>query len=108
MATRYSRNVTREDPVELIIDVQPVTAYEGETIAGVLLLQGKKVCYRTRGGRPRMMFCNMGTCFECRVRVRQSCGSRWVLACITPVRSQMEIDTDVNLSLWIAGGAGDV
>ncbi len=108
MSIRYSENVTRGGSVELTIDGQPVTAYEGETIAAVLLLHDKHACYRTRGDRPRMMFCNMGTCFECRVRVTQATRSRWVLACTTPVRSQMEIDTDVKLSQWISDGAGDV
>jgi len=108
MSMRANNNVTRGTPVELIIDGQPVTAFEGETIAAVLLLNGKTACYRTREDRPRMMFCNMGTCFECRVRVTQSDVSRWALACVTPVQPQMRIDTDVNLSQWIPGETADV
>ena len=108
MSMRTSDNVTRGAIVELIIDGQPVSAYEGETLAAVLLLQEKTACYRTSGDRPRMMFCNMGACFECRVRVTQSSVSRWVLACVTPVQPQMRIDTDVNLSQWIPGETADV
>ncbi len=108
MSIRSHNNVTRGAPVEISIDCQPVSAHEGETIAAVLLLQDKTSCYRTRGDRPRMMFCNMGTCFECRVRVTQSGVSRWVLACTTPVQSQMSIDTDINLSQWIPGQTNDV
>lgn len=108
MSSRSNNNVTRGDPVEVILDGQPVSAHEGETIAAVLLLQGITACYRTRGDRPRMMFCNMGLCFECRVRVTQQAVSRWVLACVTPVQSQMIIDTNLDLSQWIPPEADDV
>ncbi|MEH6517503.1 MAG: (2Fe-2S)-binding protein [Halioglobus sp.] len=108
MSTRYDNNVTRGSTVELVIDGQQVSAYEGETIASILLLEDKTVCYRTRTNSPRMMFCNMGTCFECRVRVTQAGVSRWMLACNTTVQAQMEVDTGVALSQWIPGGNGDV
>lgn len=108
MATRTNTNVTRGAPIEVIIDGQSVSSYEGETIAALLLLQAKTACYRTRGDRPRMMFCNMGTCFECRVRVTQSGVSRWALACVTPLVSQMSIDTGIDLSQWIPGQTDDV
>lgn len=101
MSKRSSKNVSRGKPVELLIDGEPVTAYQGETIATVLLLQNKNACYRTRESHPRMMFCNMGTCFECRVRISDTGNVRWVLACTTRVESQMKIDTDVDLSQWI-------
>jgi hypothetical protein len=102
MSKRANNKLTRGKPVELFIDGQSVSAYEGETIAAVLLLQEKTTCYRTAGDRPRMMYCNMGVCFECRVGVTQHDSSRWVLACVTAVKSQMRIDTKVNLSQWIA------
>jgi predicted molibdopterin-dependent oxidoreductase YjgC len=108
MSTRYDTNVTRGSTVELTIDGLQVSAYEGETIAAVLLLANKTACYRTRKDSPRMMFCNMGTCFECRVRVTHGGGSRWMLACTTTVQAQMEIDTGITLSQWIPGGNGDV
>jgi ferredoxin len=108
MSTRYDRDVTRGNTVELTIDEKQVSAYEGETIAAVLLLENKAACYRTRTGSPRMMFCNMGTCFECRVRVTHAGVSRWMLACTTAVQSQMEIDTGIDLSQWVPGSNGDV
>ncbi|WP_170131975.1 (2Fe-2S)-binding protein [Arenicella xantha] len=103
MSSRANNKVSRGDPIELVIDGQTVSAFAGETIAAVLLLQDKTSCYRTRGDRPRMMFCNMGVCFECRVRVTQNADSRWVLACVTPAQANMRIDTNVDLSHWIAG-----
>ena len=105
MPKRCNKNVSRGSTVELVIDGQPVTAYQGETIASVLLLHYKTACYQTRRGRPRMMFCNMGACFECRVRISQAGRLRWVLACVTPVESQMKIDTNIDLSQWIPDAA---
>ncbi len=108
MSIRYSKNVTRGPAVELIIDGHEVTAYEGETVAAVLLVENKTSCYRSRSDSLRMMFCNMGTCFECRVKVTQAGVSRWMLACNTPVQAQMEIDTGINLSQWIPEHTDDV
>ncbi len=108
MSTRYKDNVTRGRTVDVLVDGQSVTVYEGETIATALLLGDSKACYRTGSGSPRMMFCNMGTCFECRVRVTQSGKSRWVLACTTPVQAHMEIDTNVVLAQWMPGQTDDV
>ncbi|MFT6956518.1 MAG: ferredoxin [Halieaceae bacterium] len=108
MSMRYDKNVTRGSAVELIIDGQSVSAYEGETIAAVLLLANKTVCYRTRNDSPRMMFCNMGTCFECRVRVTQAGVSRWLLACTTTVEAQMKVDTGIDFSRWMPGSNSDV
>ncbi len=82
----------------IVLDGCPVTAYEGETIATVLLVEDKRACYRTRSDQPRMMFCNMGACFECRVRVREGAATRWVLACTTTVAPGMQVETGVNLA----------
>lgn len=108
MAERIATNVDRGELIELSIDGQPVSAYPGESIASVLLLNGHKSCYLTQSGRPRMMFCNMGTCYECRVKVKQDGRARWVLACKTPVQAQMEIETGVKLSQQFPARRDDV
>ncbi len=103
MAKRCERNVRRGAPVAITLDGAAVTAFEGETIATVLLIEDRSACYRTRSDRPRMMFCNMGACFECRVRVKQGEEVRWVLACTTPVAPGMQVETGVNLALALPG-----
>jgi sarcosine oxidase subunit alpha len=103
VAKRYQCNVRRGAPVEIILDGTRVTAFEGETLATVLLIEDKRACYTTRGDQPRMMFCNMGACFECRVRVTQDGTARWVLACMTAVVSGMQVETGVNLALSLPG-----
>lgn len=108
MARRSKGGVRRGATLALTVDGLAVTAYEGETIATVLLLLDKTACYRTRSDRPRMMFCNMGACFECRVRVTRGDQVRWMLACTTEVAPGMQVDTGLNLALSLPGGRNPV
>ncbi|EED36047.1 putative sarcosine oxidase alpha subunit [Luminiphilus syltensis NOR5-1B] len=93
MPVRVDRGVSRPTPIRITIDGVDFETYEGETIASALLIAGNLHCYTTPTGRPRTMFCNMGTCFECRVVVGQGEDQRWVLACNTPVEPDMCIAT---------------
>lgn len=93
MAHRIEQHVQRGKPVELTVDGEAVRAWEGETIASVLLLRGHTNFYRSRSGAPRAPFCNMGACFECRVDIKQGGRHRWVLACMTPVQTGMTVLT---------------
>ena len=103
MAKRFDSDTVRGTPIELEIDGKSVIARAGETIASLLLLEGNHCCYRTQSGEPRMMFCNMGTCFECRVHVAEASGSHWVLACKTAVREGLSIRTGITSSQWPEG-----
>lgn len=62
------------------IDVagEPVDGLAGQTIAGVLMAAGRLSWRRSRGGRPRGVFCGIGVCFDCLVVVN---GLRDVRAC---------------------------
>jgi len=91
MAKRIEHGVNRGQQVELSIDGVSVSAWEGETLASVLLLHRRNAFYLTHNGAPRAPFCNMGTCFECRVHLE---GRGWVLACMNPVESGMKICTE--------------
>lgn len=49
-------------------------------------------CFRySRSGRPRAPLCGMGVCFECRVTID---GEVHSLACMTPARGGMRVQTD--------------
>lgn len=51
-------------------DGEEVEAEAGQTVAGVLLAKGVRSWRTTRGaGRPRGLFCGIGVCFDCLVRV---------------------------------------
>jgi sarcosine oxidase subunit alpha len=93
MTKRIVKGVSRSAPLHVTVDGVEVETFEGETLASVLLLAGNLKCYTTPGGRPRTMFCNMGTCFECRVMIESGGTRRWVLACNTPVKAGMRVST---------------
>jgi predicted molibdopterin-dependent oxidoreductase YjgC len=87
------RGITRGAPVGLSFDGEPIEAFEGETIAAALLAGGTRATRVTRrGGRPRGLFCAIGACHDCLVRVD---GSSPVRSCLTPVRDGMQVTTHV-------------
>jgi len=68
-----------DPPLTVIVDGEPVPGLAGQTIAGLLLAQGR-VAWRVtaRRGTPRGLFCGIGVCFDCLVTVN---GLRDVRAC---------------------------
>jgi predicted molibdopterin-dependent oxidoreductase YjgC len=59
-----------------------VRAHPGETIGAALLAAGIRDLRSTRvEGRPRGLFCGIGSCFDCLVTVN---GVRSQRACLTP------------------------
>lgn len=54
----------------IIVDGDPVTVRDGQSIAAALLAGGRLSWRSTaRGGRPRGVFCGIGVCFDCLVTV---------------------------------------
>ena len=89
--------VERGKPVDVEVDGKQVEAFEGETIAAVLMAKGIRRFRRTRkGNKPRGMYCGMGVCFDCLVTVD---GVHNVRACVTPVKNGMRIDTEVEITI---------
>jgi predicted molibdopterin-dependent oxidoreductase YjgC len=73
--------VTRGPAFTFRFDGTEVAAHPGESIAGALLAAGVRQLRTTRrDGRPRGLFCAIGTCFDCLVEVD---GARPVRACLT-------------------------
>ena len=88
--------VERGTPVTVSIDGQPVVAYAGETVAAVLLAQGRRTFRQTtRTGQGRGLYCGMGICYDCLVTVD---GTPNVRACLTPVAAGTIIETRVTVS----------
>ncbi|MBA2303407.1 MAG: (2Fe-2S)-binding protein [Acidobacteria bacterium] len=70
-----------------------MVAYAGETVATALRLLGfRRLRSSPRAGQPRGLFCAMGVCQECVVRV----DGRTVPACLEPVRDGMSVVTHVD------------
>jgi predicted molibdopterin-dependent oxidoreductase YjgC len=86
--------VSRER-VNFTFDGVPMQAQRGQTV-GAALLAGGMISWRvTRsGGRPRGLFCGIGTCFDCLVDVNNDHAVR---ACLTPVRDGDRLRTSGSL-----------
>jgi sarcosine oxidase subunit alpha len=81
----------RGTPVTVQINDQAVTAFAGETIAAVLLVEGQRIFRHTRKtNEPRSLFCGMGICYDCLVTVDNMPNIR---ACVTQIREGMVIQT---------------
>jgi predicted molibdopterin-dependent oxidoreductase YjgC len=78
----------RGRPVTLALDGLTVSAYEGETVAAVLLAESHIATRTTPGGSPRGVYCGMGVCFDCLVVVDGVPNTR---ACVTWVRDGMDV-----------------
>ena len=74
--------------VTIVLDGEPVEAFEGETVAAVLLGRGEIATRRTPGGEPRGIFCGMGVCFDCLMIVDGVPNTR---ACMTWVRDGLDV-----------------
>jgi predicted molibdopterin-dependent oxidoreductase YjgC len=90
----------RGGQVSLTLDSRPVTAYEGESVAALLLAEGYVAMRTTLGGAPRGVFCGMGVCFDCLVVVDGVPNTR---ACVTWVREGMAVARQDGLVAAKAG-----
>jgi D-hydroxyproline dehydrogenase subunit gamma len=85
---KFGRRVT------LRVNGRRVTAYAGESLFAVLLVEGSRIVRPPAAGAvetPAGGFCGMGVCRECRVTVDGVPDRR---ACMTAVREGMEVVTD--------------
>jgi hypothetical protein len=100
MSARITKNVSRPAPVEISVNGEAVTAYEGETLATALLASGRIVTSRDSSGRCSGPFCNMGVCFECMILVEAPEAppgdALRMRACLTPVRAGLRIRVPAN------------
>src|SRR3954449_235637 len=56
--------------IPVTVDGQSMTAYAGQTVAAVLLANGRDTWRTTRvNNRPRGTFCGIGACYDCLVTV---------------------------------------
>lgn len=66
-------------------------AFENETVAAALFASGERVLGSTaESGRPRGLFCGMGVCFDCTVRID---ATHTALACQTSVIEGMRVES---------------
>ena len=87
--------LSRGPQLTLTLDGETVSAYEGETVATVLLAEGHIATRTTPAGDPRGVFCGMGVCFDCLVIVDGVPNTR---ACMTQVHEGMEVHRQNGLA----------
>lgn len=93
---RLGETHQRGAALTVFVDGRSVGAHAGESVAIVLLAGGCVTLRRSaRLSEPRGLFCGMGVCFECVVKVN---GRPNVRACMTPVEDGMAIETGDDVS----------
>lgn len=91
---RIQTGMERGECFEIEVDGERIPAYEGETIAAVLLAAGKRVCRNTKNEKPRGVYCGIGVCFECRMIVDGKPNTR---VCQTLATLGCKVQTQFNL-----------
>ena len=90
-ATRIP-DISRGTSFEIDIDGQKVMAYEGETLATVLMATGIRAFeHHVHPYAPSRLFCGMGTCQQCLVTIDDLPNCQ---ACQTPVHPDMKVKTN--------------
>jgi predicted molibdopterin-dependent oxidoreductase YjgC len=79
--------------VRVWVDGEAIVAPAGRSVGAVLLERGRRGLRHSPRGGPRGLYCGIGACHECRVRVE---GRGAVRACVTPVQDGMRITTEVR------------
>lgn len=79
-----------EDPVEIYFEGKCINAYTNETIAAALVAAGyTEFGHSSHLHRPRGLFCGIGNCASCAMRVD---GIDNVRVCVTKCRQGMQIE----------------
>lgn len=81
---------TREE-VTILFNGKEVQTRPGETLSAALLAAGYRTLRYSQSRNPRGMFCGMGACFECLVKVN---GQTSVRACQTYVEPGMVVELE--------------
>jgi predicted molibdopterin-dependent oxidoreductase YjgC len=93
-------NIRSGAPLTIVIDGTAVRAHRGQTIAAALYASGARVLRHTRNyGRPRGLYCAMGVCYDCVVKVN----GETVRACMQQVEDGMQVTLPVRFAREEAG-----
>jgi len=82
---RVEKGIKRGQSLEIQVDGEKVTAFQGETIAAALTASGRRTFRRTKKkNEPRGMYCGIGLCFECRMEINGVPNTRACQTLVTP------------------------
>lgn len=83
-------DITRGTSFEIEVDGRRVLAYEGESLATVLMAAGIRAFEHHTPHAPSRLFCGMGTCQQCLVTIDDLPNCQ---ACQTFARPGMKVET---------------
>ena len=87
--------VRRGEGFEIEVNGIPRQAFEGETVASVMLASRTRTLRKTRKAEePRGLFCGIGVCYDCLVVVD---GRANVRACMIRATLGMSVQTQVGI-----------
>jgi 2Fe-2S iron-sulfur cluster binding domain len=83
-------------------DGRPVPFEDGQSVGAALTAAGVTSVRRTRRhGRPRGLFCGIGVCFDCLLRIDGTANQR---ACLVAAGPGMVVQTQEGMGLDDLGG----
>lgn len=89
------KGVKRGHRFEIEVDGEKLVAYEGETIAAVVMAAGKRTFRHTpKRHHPRGMYCGIGLCHECLMVIDGMPNTR---ACQTLASPGCRVETQIGL-----------
>ena len=95
---------TKGEKVTFTFDGEIVEGYAGEPVAAALHAAGVKVLSHSRNyGRPRGVWCAIGTCSSCNMRVN---GVPNVRTCVEPLAAGMVVESQSGMG-ELGGGKGE-
>ena len=91
--------IERGAEIEIVVDGCPLRAFQGESLAAVLLAAERPRALRktSRRGAPRGLYCGIGICFECVMTIN---GQPSIRACRTEVQAGMRVESQVSSGTW--------
>jgi sarcosine oxidase subunit alpha len=90
---RSSRHFRRPGEVAITVDGRVVHGFPGESLATLLLASGLDVFRIGVEGKPRGLYCNMGSCSECMVDLVLEDGRRRPMrACLVTISDAMVVE----------------
>ena len=86
---RIDKGVARGAPIMIEVDGASIRCFAGESVATAMLGAGLLRFRTDQRSKGRGLYCNMGSCGECFVRI----GERRYRACLTPVAQGLTVST---------------
>lgn len=88
--------------VQITFDGEPLAAVDTDTVASALIAAGHRVfTIDSHDGSPRGGFCFVGRCSDCLMVID---GQPGTMACISPVRDGMRVETQHGRGHWSGEG----